>query len=133
MPSLPLSRLGRLFIVAFFVLLIPSLYFFYPDRSTPPSLADRTDHYEAGGIDSEHWRKPVVPNFEDEDGRAWSDEAVLSGSKDGSHDRSASSNPKEDYGDAGSHMMSGNEASHSGADFLAGDVIMPKLENATAK
>lgn len=117
MASIPLSRIGRLFLIVLAVVLCGSLYAFYPSSAQPPSPADRATRYEAGGIDSEHWRDRVVPSFEDEEGRSWDHEVVVGGPG----------------GEAYSDSATRPGSSGLSADLLNGEVIMPKLENATAK
>ena len=111
-----LSRFARLFLLLTALIVIPTLYLLYPSPSIPRSPADAVSEYEAGGIDSDHWRTPVKPDFEKEEARDWEDEVVIGcptgedcdGTKDKANDGLVES-------------------------VLDGGVIMPKLENATAK
>ena len=107
-----LGRLGRILVIAVLVLLATSLYFLYPHHDPAQSPYDRPMHYEAGGIDSEHYRKPVVPVFEEEEPRdaSW-----------GAQRQSAEP------------VVGESLVSDIDQDILGGGVIMPKLGNATAK
>ncbi|KAK4685160.1 hypothetical protein P7C73_g4995, partial [Tremellales sp. Uapishka_1] len=76
----PVPRLARLFFFILLILLGPSLYLLYPADDHPPSPGDVQYEYEAGGIDSPHWREKVVPAFETEHEEARGiDEQVLAG------------------------------------------------------
>ncbi|WVO13708.1 hypothetical protein L204_101329 [Cryptococcus depauperatus] len=97
-----LSRVARLALVVAIVVLGPTLYFFYPTPERFPLLGE----WQAGGIDSKHWREPIKPDFaelENEKGRSWGDEIVM-----------------------------GNEG-EAMDNVVEGGAIMSKLENATAK
>lgn len=68
-----LSRSARLLLLVFVCILVPSLYIFYPSPNSseknPHKPTDEYHDYEAGGIDSAHYRTPVKPNFELEEPR----------------------------------------------------------------
>jgi FAD-linked sulfhydryl oxidase len=119
-----LSRSVRLCLAVFIVVIAPTLYLVYPSGDPPPALGEYADHYQAGGIDSEHWREPVVPNFEADEGRAWSNEKVLAGTT--TDDNSAAN-------DASKADANAAAAAEEMRNVISGGVIMPKLENATAK
>lgn len=71
-----MSRPTRILVVLFLCIAIPALYFFVPSSNpsekNPQRPTDPYDHYEAGGIDSPHYRAPVKPDFEVEEAR-WTD------------------------------------------------------------
>ncbi|WVW86689.1 hypothetical protein I302_108743 [Kwoniella bestiolae CBS 10118] len=100
-----LPRFIRLTLLATFLIVIPTLYFLYPTPERLPSPGE----YQAGGIDSEHWRTPVKPDYLHEEVREWDDELPLGSSK------------KPD----GWKGLS--------EETINGGVIMPKLGNETAK
>lgn len=54
-------------------IIVPSLYIFWPSahssEKNPHKPTDPIEGYEAGGIDSEHHRPPIKPNFEVEEPR----------------------------------------------------------------
>lgn len=68
-----LSRFARLVLIVGLCIIVPALYVFYPSASSseknPHKPTDPYDGYEAGGIDSEHYRAPVKPDFEVEEAR----------------------------------------------------------------
>lgn len=103
-PLVHIPRLLRVALLCAFIVIVPTLYLLYPSAERLPAPGE----WQAGGIDSEHWREPVKPDFtryEYEEGRAWGEEVVTQGEA--------------------SVVMDG--------DVIHGGVIMPKLENATAK
>jgi len=122
MSPVPIPRSLRLFLIILVVVGSLTVWLVYPSNNAPPPDALYSDHYQAGGIDSEHWRDPVIPPFEEE-GRRWDDEVLVD-----SHGTSlgGSSTPVVDI----QHSSPVEELSES---VLGGGVIMPKLENATAK
>ncbi|KAK6908930.1 hypothetical protein I203_102936 [Kwoniella mangroviensis CBS 8507] len=101
-----LPRFIRLTLLITLLIVIPTLYFLYPTPERLPSPGE----YQAGGIDSEHWRKPVNPDYSNvhEEVREWDDELPL-----------GNSNNKAWKG--------------LSEDTINGGVIMPKLGNETAK
>jgi hypothetical protein len=129
-----IPRLARLLIFSTLLITIPTLYLLYPHRET---IIQTTQGYlEKGGIDSSHWRDPLPPpvgtgneKLEHEEVRDWEGQDVLakvdSEGLEGLED--ASTTPAEVVG--ASEEGSGTIA----VDILEGGVIMPKLENATAK
>ena len=117
---LGLSRFARLFILITIAIIVPTLYLLYPNQPSPPSPGDEVHEYEAGGIDSPHWRRPLAPDFEREAGR-WAEEEVVV-KVPAIPSQSAPEQVEEGRG------WGGVEES-----VLGGGVIMPKLENATAK
>jgi len=129
MGLLGLSRFARLFLLLTILLIIPTLYLLYPSHTQAPSPGDEIYEYEAGGIDSPHWRDPVKPDFETEEVRDWGDELVV-GCPAG-----------KDCGDGplkGGMEMEVEDGRGSGLGMvdegvLGGGVIMPKLENAITK
>jgi len=121
----------RLFLAVLALVAIPTLYLAYPSPSSQ-SPEPHAQQYEAGGIDSEHWRDPIEPQFDDvelEAGRAWDDEMVVAPGP-GASSGSASDVMSPDASDEAQGPDHGNEY---GTGVLHGGVIMPKLENATAK
>ena len=106
-----LTRFARLFILLTILLLLTTLYFLYPSSSRPLSTPFPPTHFEAGGIDSPHFASPLEPDFEDEV-RAWS----------GGRPPDVSLAPAI----KGQGLIVEE-------DLLHGEVIMPKMENETAK
>ncbi|WWC65658.1 uncharacterized protein I303_108279 [Kwoniella dejecticola CBS 10117] len=105
-----LPRFVRLVLILTFVVVIPTIYLLYPTPERLPSPGE----YQAGGIDSDHWREPITPDYlVKEQVREWDDELPLGGSR-----------TQKD----GSVVLGGlsDETVHGG-------VIMPKLGNETAK
>ncbi|WVQ66510.1 uncharacterized protein L199_004691 [Kwoniella botswanensis] len=101
-----LPRFIRLTLLITLLIVIPTLYFLYPTPERLPSPGE----YQAGGIDSEHWRKPINPDFPNvhEEVREWDDELPL--------------------GNINNKAWKGLSE-----DTINGGVIMPKLGNETAK
>ncbi|OWZ72867.1 hypothetical protein AYX14_01608 [Cryptococcus neoformans] len=103
-PLVHIPRILRLALLCAFIVIVPTLYLLYPSEERLPAPGE----WQAGGIDSEHWREPVKPDFaryEHEEGRAWGEE-----------------------------LLAQKEASVAmDDDVIHGGVIMPKLGNATAK
>ncbi|ORY34936.1 ERV/ALR sulfhydryl oxidase domain-containing protein, partial [Naematelia encephala] len=101
-------RLPRLVLSIFLVILFTSLYIFYPSSERTPRAGEvEYSSYEAGGIDSDHYRRPIKPDFDfdrEEQGRAWEEDDQEVSSKSGASE-----------------------------DIFMGGVIMPKLGNETAK
>ncbi|ODN78528.1 hypothetical protein L202_04152 [Cryptococcus amylolentus CBS 6039] len=107
-----LPRLVRLTLLATALVVLPTLYFLYPSPERLPSPGE----WQAGGIDSDHWRSPVKPAFgeyELEEGRGWDDQSGVGGSRGWGQGK--------------------KKAPEIGQDVIHGGVIMPKLGNATAK
>ncbi|WVQ79417.1 hypothetical protein IAT38_001514 [Cryptococcus sp. DSM 104549] len=102
-----LPRFLRLTLLVTLLIVVPTLYLLYPSPERQPSPGE----YQAGGIDSPHWRAPVKPDldggYEREEGRGWGDELVVGGG--------------------------GRQGVTVNQDVINGGVIMPKLGNATAK
>lgn len=162
-------RSNRIAVLGFAILIFISLYLFYPSDlySSPHDPLDAYDSYEAGGIDSDHWLKPVTPSFEDDltrkgDASCDGDScdvgssgkkglpvvggAVnwISGKLSGKNGKASSvDGAKKDQAALGSKGNKGIEALRKAAatkaalvvedKVLDGSVLMPKLENATAK
>jgi hypothetical protein len=141
-----IPRLARLLILSTLLITIPTLYLLYPHRET--ILQTTQGYLEKGGIDSSHWRDPLPPpggidheleKLEHEEVRDWEgqdvlnkgpvDEGVSLVSEDLSPEGSADSGvgPESSAADKQGSTLS------IGGDVLEGGVIMPKLENATAK
>ncbi|WVR09766.1 hypothetical protein IAU60_006842 [Kwoniella sp. DSM 27419] len=117
-----LPRFVRLGLIVTSVVIAPTLYLLYPSPEYVPSPGD----VQAGGIDSDHWREPIQPNFEaypiaKEEVREWEDEVVMGAGTDATREESTLSPAWAGVG-AG-----------VGDDLLRGGVIMPKLGNETAK
>ncbi|RXK36063.1 thiol oxidase [Tremella mesenterica] len=104
-----LTRFTRLFFLCFLLLAIPTLYLLYPSPQPAQTPTDIVEAYEAGGIDSPHWRPPIKPDYELEEGRDWEDEVIL--------DRPVSAEGEKGWMN----------------EVVGGGVIMPKLGNETAK
>lgn len=128
-----IPRLARLLIFSTLLITIPTLYLLYPHRET---IIQTTQGYlEQGGIDSSHWRDPLPPpggigneKLEHEEVRDWEGQDVLAkvDPEDTEGLEVESTTPVEE--------AAGEEGGGSiAADVLEGGVIMPKLENATAK
>jgi len=110
-----LPRFVRLTLIITFLIVIPTLYFLYPTPERLPSEGE----YQSGGIDSEHWREPIKPDYlqsNKEEVREWDDD------------------------DSPSNQQSINKVDEEGGKWkgisdktLNGGVIMPKLGNETAK
>ena len=140
-----IPKLARLLIASTLIITLPTLYFLYPHRE---SIIQTTQGYlEKGGIDSSHWRDPLpadVEKYENEQVRDWEVEGqgqdVLH--KDGSGGVSQVDTLEDGttgggVGGATEHVddmeVSSPVLLEGGAGGLEGGVIMPKLENATAK
>jgi len=127
-----IPRLARLLIFSTLLITIPTLYLLYPHRE---KILETTQGYlEKGGIDSSHWRDPLPPpvgigeeqeKLEHEEVRDWEGQDILA-------------KPTETLDEITSPIEV-SQASEGGGyngisqDVLEGGVIMPKLENATAK
>jgi hypothetical protein len=121
-----IPRLARLLIFSSLLITIPTLYFLYPHRET--ILQTTQGYLEKGGIDSSHWRDPLPPppelKVEHEEVRDWEGQDVI---------------VAESTDVQGELITSPSGVSDDSAnigiskDVLEGGVIMPKLENATAK
>lgn len=128
--AMGIPRLARLLIFSTLIITIPTLYLLYPHRDT---IIQHTQGYlEKGGIDSSHWRDPLPPDvetYEHEEVRDWNAEKDTPGP--GQMGLNVLDDPAvtvhASEGDKGPAEMTMNE------DVLGGGVIMPKLENATAK
>ena len=132
-------------VILLLVIVIPSLYLLYPSSSDPPS---DDGHMEQGGIDSPHWRAPISPVLEQ-------DTNVAAGESNGERIENEELRWEvEDQDSAGDGMEVVDESADtkSGSDGLSSGkeqtevvlnagtssatgngVIMPKMENATAK
>lgn len=119
-----LPRYARMLLILLVVVVLPSLYLIYPHHDVAIAPDSAVREYQAGGIDSEHWRTPVKPDFEHEEARwtedeeAEEEEEVSRGSGRVGKDRESNAAVALD----GAHEK-----------VISGGVIMPKLENATAK
>lgn len=141
-----IPKLARLLIFSTLIITIPTLYLLYPHRET---IIQTTQGYlEKGGIDSSHWRDPLPPDipdlgnggqkYETEEVRDWEDGLPGGGGQD-----VLDKDPiaiKEDHVLVEGSAMEHVEDLEVGLDsvpvekgVLDGGVIMPKLENATAK
>ncbi|WWC73479.1 uncharacterized protein I206_107449 [Kwoniella pini CBS 10737] len=99
-----LPRFVRLILITTFIIVIPTFYFLYPSPERLPALGE----HQAGGIDSNHWRKPITPDYlVKEESREWDDELPLGESRIGLGELSDKT--------------------------IHGGVIMPTLGNETAK
>lgn len=140
-----IPRLARLLILSTLLITIPTLYFLYPHRET--ILQTTQGYLEKGGIDSSHWRDPLPPpgsigdeleKLEHEEVRDWEGQDVL---EESAVDSGVS--PVLDLEVDGAPITGGDAVRNTvgdqvlaggvGAHVLEGGVIMPKLENATAK
>lgn len=123
---LGIPRSARLVLIVLAVVVLPSIYILYPHHDIPQAPGSRVEAYEAGGIDSEHWRDPVRPDFENEEARWSAEESVLD-----------SSSPPYVESDKTwlNHGMVNQPFDDGLPDekVIGGGVIMPKLGNATAK
>jgi FAD-linked sulfhydryl oxidase len=126
-----IPRLARLLIFSTLLITIPTLYLLYPHRET--ILQTTQGYLEKGGIDSSHWRDPLPPppgidheaeKLEHEEVRDWEGQDVLTEPEKVLDEVIP---PIEE-----SRLSEGSELG-IGKDVLEGGVIMPKLENATAK
>jgi hypothetical protein len=111
-------------LILLLVVVLPSLYLIYPHHDPEIAPGSAVREYQAGGIDSEHWRAPVKPDFEHEEARWSEDEDEETG--DTSHESG-----RFGKGSSGSHAAVSWDAPDE--KVIGGGVIMPKLENATAK
>jgi hypothetical protein len=131
-----IPRLARLLIFSTLLITIPTLYLLYPHRE---SILQTTQGYlEKGGIDSSHWRDPLPPpvgidvengegKMEHEEVRDWEGQDVIA--KPTEAEALNGITPPIEEGPLPGEDITGNIAK----DILEGGVIMPKLENATAK
>lgn len=117
-----IPRIARLLIFSTLIITLPTLYFLYPHRD---HIIQTTQGYlEKGGIDSSHWRDPIPPGvekYEHEEVREWDDDQDVLAQTD------------EVQPETDSLANSGERIATDAPDVLDGGVIMPKLENATAK
>jgi FAD-linked sulfhydryl oxidase len=114
-----ISRFIKLFFLVLALVTIPTLYLLYPSSHVPPpSPGDPVYEYEAGGIDSEHWREKIKPDFEVEEARSGVEDEAGRGFEDDSGAW------------LGGGILGGGRVDE---EVISGGVIMPKLENATAK
>jgi hypothetical protein len=121
-----IPRLARLLIFSSLLITIPTLYLLYPHRET--ILQTTQGYLEKGGIDSSHWRDPLPPppelKVEHEEVRDWEGQDVIV------------AEPTDVQGELITSPTGVNDDSANigiSKDVLEGGVIMPKLENATAK
>ena len=124
-----IPRLARLLIFSSLLITIPTLYLLYPHRET--ILQTTQGYLEKGGIDSSHWRDPLPPpselKVEHEEVRDWEGQDVIVADP---------TNVKEELITSPIEVNDGSMENGPIAiskDVLEGGVIMPKLENATAK
>ena len=112
-------------------MVVPTIYLLYPHPDPAQSPHQEVKAYEAGGIDSDHWRAPIKPDFEKEEARWTGDEDAEDDIPEDSAVHGADRHPVKKP-DLAQGVMGG---SGGGLDdkVLSGGVIMPKLENATAK
>jgi hypothetical protein len=124
-----IPRLARLLIFSSLLITIPTLYLLYPHRET--ILQTTQGYLEKGGIDSSHWRDPLPPppelKVEHEEVRDWEGQDVI----------------VAEPADVQGELITSPTGINNGPvedvsmgipkDVLEGGVIMPKLENATAK
>ena len=135
---LGLSRVSRLSLSVILGIIICSLYFLYPSSSRP----DERD-WQAGGIDSEHWRDPISPQLDDygsHDGAGSNRLHHFESSSPGGMeheelrwDVKGSGSRISGAFDPASHKPIGAQGSGGMEALLGGGTIMPKMENATAK
>lgn len=127
-------KLARLLVLATLLITIPTLYFLYPHRE---SIIQTTQGYlEKGGIDSSHWRDPLPPGvekYEDEEPRDWEGQDVLHKQGVETDDTIPETETETDSGGAREHLDDMELPPVPIQEGLEGGVIMPKLENATAK
>jgi hypothetical protein len=121
-----IPRLARLLIFSSLLITFPTLYLLYPHRET--ILQTTQGYLEKGGIDSSHWRDPLPPpaelKVEHEEVRDWEGQDVIV------------AEPTDVEGELITSPIGVNDDSANigiPKDVLEGGVIMPKLENATAK
>jgi FAD-linked sulfhydryl oxidase len=130
---LGIPRSARLFLIIVGVVILPSIYLLYPHHDIPQAPGSYVTEYEAGGIDSEHWRTPVKPDFEKEEARWSQAEAVEEDAAERKNGNLAPYVPSDktwlNHGMTGV----GGKAGAIAENVLSGGVIMPKLANATAK
>ncbi|ORX37942.1 ERV/ALR sulfhydryl oxidase domain-containing protein [Kockovaella imperatae] len=141
-----LSRTPRLFLILLVIIIVPTLYLLHPSTSptplsswtkttTPTTTGGDAIHHveiESGGIDSDHWRDPIRPQTgnglaNEEDTRGADDEEdelVLMGTH-------SSDRPKQQEEDL--YDMTAFTSPSAPILGTHGGVIMPKMENATAK
>ncbi|WWC93033.1 uncharacterized protein L201_007997 [Kwoniella dendrophila CBS 6074] len=101
-----LPRFVRLTLIITILIIIPTLYLLYPTPERLPSKGE----YQSGGIDSDHWRKPIQPDYLREEVREYDD---------------------DDF-DGLNKIKQWNVGGIS-EKTINGGVIMPKLGNETAK
>jgi hypothetical protein len=124
-----IPRLARLLIFSSLLITIPTLYLLYPHRET--ILQTTQGYLEKGGIDSSHWRDPLPPppelKVEHEEVRDWEGQDVIVADPTDLKEELITSPTGVNVGSTGSDPVAIPK------DVLEGGVIMPKLENATAK
>jgi hypothetical protein len=125
-----IPRLARLLIFSSLLITIPTLYLLYPHRET--ILQTTQGYLEKGGIDSSHWRDPLPPppeieKVEHEEVRDWEGQDVIVAEPTDVQGELITSPTGINVGSTGSDPVAIPK------DVLEGGVIMPKLENATAK
>jgi len=124
-----ISRFTRLFSLVLTLVILSTLYIFYPtSESAPPSPGDPVYKYEAGGIDSDHYNAEIKPDFSKDEPLA---------RFGGNIEEGGVIEHEEVRGvfDDDNGVWIGSEVRGGRVDekVLGGSVIMPKLENATAK
>ena len=128
---LGLPRSARLILVVLGVVILPSIYLLYPHHDVAQSPDIPAKEYEAGGIDSAHWRDPIKPDFEKEEARWTQEEDVLQPPQVPppyvASDKTWLNHGMVELPNSGASPAEIDEK------VLSGGVIMPKLENATAK
>lgn len=125
-----IPRLARLLIFSTLLITIPTLYLLYPHRET--ILQTTQGYLEKGGIDSSHWRDPLPPppeieKVEHEEIRDWEGQDVIVAEPTDVKEKMIT--PPSEINDDSTEI----EPIGISKDTLEGGVIMPKLENATAK
>lgn len=154
-------RLPRLFLTFLVLLVTITLYIFYPSNDAPRSPTDPWS-YEAGGIDSPHYRQPIPPpNLEQEAIRMaktpQGDICLSDGDQEGCTPAAQQDLIAPPTGGQGGQqgtkaggggglaswfgvgssgkklITTPNEPEGLDTSVIHGGVIMPKLDNATAK
>ncbi|BEJ14186.1 hypothetical protein CspHIS471_0313600 [Cutaneotrichosporon sp. HIS471] len=130
---LSISRFARIFLVALILVTVPTAFIFYPASSHKEG--EVTDKLDKGGIDSAHWRDPVVPDMgdfsagrENDAGKAVVDKENVAGDTGSAAEGNQGKEGKEDKGG-----KKGSLEYSVPQDVISGAVIMPHLGNATAK
>lgn len=143
-----MPRSARFLLLVLFVIIVPSIYLLYPHHDHARSPDEEVAEYEAGGIDSVHYNPPIKPNFEDEEIR-WRENEDVQDLEMTEEADPTEELVREGFGTSGAisgHRSSGGtipqDRVHSediegslvvDGTVDLGDVIMPKLGNATAK